>query len=126
VLREWVGIKNADKRRWFVDEDMDLIVWYEQEEPSGFQICYDKQNQEKAFTWTEADGISHGVVDSGEDRPGGFKASPVVVAGGTVDRDSLLRLFTERSREINPDLAALVTKVIADYSEPAGDDPSKT
>ena len=42
-------IKNArqvpgeGKRRWFRDDDFDLIIWYDDSDTVfGFQLCYDK------------------------------------------------------------------------------------
>jgi hypothetical protein len=81
MLKEWEGIRQRQgegNRRWFVDETMDLIVWFDGEQISGFQLCYDKGSDEKALTWRRDDAPSHTRVDSGESRPGTFKSSPVL------------------------------------------------
>ncbi|MFW5812247.1 MAG: hypothetical protein ACOCWS_04610, partial [Alkalispirochaetaceae bacterium] len=49
-------------RRWFTDEEMDLIVWYDgedQEQIEGFQLCYDKEVLERALTWRPEAGFTH-------------------------------------------------------------------
>ena len=41
-------------RRWFMDKDMDLILWYDEENspvPIGFQISYDKRSVQRTVTW---------------------------------------------------------------------------
>lgn len=48
-------------RRWFMDKDMDLILWYEEDRDDllGFQISYDKRSVQRTVTWKPApDGIS--------------------------------------------------------------------
>ncbi len=32
-------IENEGFRRWFTDDFFDLIVWYENKEITGFQLC---------------------------------------------------------------------------------------
>ena len=53
MLHEWEGIRQREEeghRRWYVDEAMDLIVWFEDSDVVGFQLCYDKGSDEKAVT----------------------------------------------------------------------------
>jgi hypothetical protein len=39
-------------RRWFLDEDMDLILWYDDEKKlEGFQLYYDKRSVQRSITW---------------------------------------------------------------------------
>ena len=57
-------------RRWFADDEMELILWYgESGELTGFQLCYDVSRRERAFTWKRDHGLTHSAVDSGEDSP---------------------------------------------------------
>ncbi len=89
-------------RRWFTDEYFDLIVWYgNQEHPIGFQLCYDKQEKERALTWTREHGFRHDRVDAGE-IPGHSKMTPIIVADGAFDRDSISRRFRQASLGIDP------------------------
>ena len=47
-------------RRWFADEEMELILWYaESGELTGFQLCYDVPRKERAFTWKKEQGLTH-------------------------------------------------------------------
>ena len=52
-IRNARQIAGEDFRRWFTDEEFDLIVWYGDDRSLvGFQLCYDKQDRERALTWT--------------------------------------------------------------------------
>lgn len=54
-------------RRWYSSEYFDLIVWFNKgKEIIGFQLCYDKERNERAITWKETVGYLHSQVDDGE------------------------------------------------------------
>ncbi|TVR58658.1 MAG: hypothetical protein EA426_09250 [Spirochaetaceae bacterium] len=97
-------------RRWFMDSELDLIVWYSDESQSqidGFQFCYDKTTTEHAVTWRRGHGIVHHRVDDGE-LPFSAKMSPTLTADGTVDIPRIKQLFLENSIRLEPDLAEFV------------------
>ncbi len=52
-------------RRWFLNEYFDIIFWYNKKNGNliGFQICYNKRGNEKAFTW-ELKTKSHHFVNT--------------------------------------------------------------
>ncbi|MFP4301844.1 MAG: hypothetical protein ACLFPW_07310 [Spirochaetaceae bacterium] len=99
-------------RRWFTDEDLDLIVWYESEEQQeiqGFQLCYDKQVLEHALTWRPEGGFTHHQVDSGES-PYSAKMSPTLEAEGNIDFKRISAIFVGHAKEIDPALVSFVTQ----------------
>jgi len=85
MLKEDKGISQNEegvRRRWFTDDNMDLIVWYKPTNHIfGFQVCYDRQTNEHALTWKETDGFHHNLVDSGEEGPEENR-SPVLAPDG--------------------------------------------
>lgn len=104
-------ISGEGYRRWFTDEDLDLIIWYdgeEMEQIEGFQLCYDKQILEHALTWRPEGGITHHKVDSGE-HPYAAKMSPTLAADGTVDYRKVSSQFLAHAKEIDPELVRFVT-----------------
>jgi hypothetical protein len=112
-------IRGEGHRRWFSDEYFDLIVWYEgwsRSRISGFQLCYDRGVYERALTWRRDHGFSHEKVDTGENRPGGIKSTPILVADGVFDREGVAARFRESSRGIDPDVADLVLDKLAEYA----------
>ncbi len=66
-------------KRWFTSRDMDLFVWFRKTEPVRFQLCYNKQNSEKAISWDFHCGFRHYRVDSGETNPDQHKQTPLLI-----------------------------------------------
>jgi hypothetical protein len=70
MLREGSHVCQAldePRRRWLADDYFDLMVWVGKSgECIGFQISYDKSDNEHSLTWHKKTGFSHHRVDSGE------------------------------------------------------------
>ena len=70
-------------RRVFFSENLDLTVWFdERDDILGFELCYDKGKNERAVRWSREQGFLHQKVDDGENRPGRYKATPILVPDG--------------------------------------------
>ena len=116
MLREINHIRqNPGKgiQRWFCDDYFDLTVWFEDEKPVGFQLCYDiNSNDQRALTWFSSEKWSHLGVDDGE---GGFgrKSTPVLIADGLFDDASVMSRFERESGLVPADIRDLVLKAIA-------------
>jgi hypothetical protein len=101
-------VPGEGQRRWFTDEYFDLIVWHDGDGlPTGFQLCYDKNDRERALTWRSGRGYSHERVDDGE-IPGRAKMSPVLVPDGSFARSTIAALFLEDSGAIDPEIRRFV------------------
>jgi hypothetical protein len=69
MLREAI-LEREPNRRWFSDDDFDLIVWFgDTTTIVAIQLCYDKSSTERAVTWSPQRGHEHFRVDAGEDTP---------------------------------------------------------
>ncbi len=109
-------------RRWFTDDDCDLIVWYDAAAADaapaarlkGFQLCYDKTGRERALTWTREHGFQHNRIDSGE-VPGHAKMTPVIMADGEFSRDVVAEQFRARASRLDPALARFVYAAVKGY-----------
>lgn len=102
-------------RRWFRDQDHDLIVWYEdesQQRMEGFQFCYNTRDLEHALTWTRSHGYQHHRVDEG-DRPQAARMSPILVQDGVFDADYVCSVFKSVARDLDFGLVEIVSKKIA-------------
>jgi len=111
-------VKGEDKRKWFASSTMDLIVWSNEiDEITGFQICYGKGNEEKAFTWTARNGFSHLKVDDGE-RKGelGRKASPVLTVDADCDVPAIVSLFRSEAENIPEDIRRFILSRTSEYA----------
>lgn len=103
-------------RRWFRDDELDLIVWYTDDgQIDGFQLCYDKLESERALTFRKPNSYQHHAIDSGEPVPGSPKMSPVLVADGVMDSERLLRVFTKHADNLPPELTGFVSETIIGY-----------
>jgi hypothetical protein len=101
-------------RRWFTDKDFDLIIWYEDDEISGFQLCYDKTQGEKALTWYKGRGYAHNKIDDGE-IPYATKMTPILVPDGAFNKSEVAERFRERAVHIDDELADFVYKRLLEY-----------
>ncbi len=105
-------------RRWFVNDFFDVIVWYESAagELVGFQLCYNRNKVERAFTWHRNKRSSHYVSsgDDGRGRP--WKATAILYGdAGPVPEEVILRLQEERG-ELDDSLLDMITKSVRDYN----------
>ena len=111
-------IEGEGFRRWFTNGYFDLIVWYDKTRRLiGFQLCYDKDDHERALTWTTTSGFQHNRVDDGE-IPGHSKMTPIIVADGTFNVRPVAERFREASTAIEPGIATFVSETLGTY--PAG------
>ena len=110
-------VEGEPRRRWFSSPDLDLIVWVEDsEEIVGFQLCYDKTRRERALTWRLGRGYDHMGVDDGEQSPGQYKSTPILVADGFFDRERVTALFLESSERIPEGIRVVVAELIKGYT----------
>lgn len=110
-------IKGEPKRRWFSDEDLELIVWLGRGNSIiGFQLCYEINGKPKALTWQAHDGFLHSGIDDGESRPGYYKATPILIPDGTFDKESIGRRFAASGGNLPDGIADFVVGKIMEYS----------
>ena len=119
MLQEWKGVRQRPeegRRRWFTDEEMDLIVWYSGKKVRGFQLCYNKQTGQHALTWMSDGTYSHARVDDGETgREMGLKQTPILVQDGSFDAEQLARRFRAEAQEIDSSVREFVARRVRDY-----------
>ena len=98
------------------DDCFDLIVWYEPGgDIYGFQLCYDKQRQERALTWTHERGFTHTAVDSGEAGPVG-NLTPILLPARTFQAAPVRKQFEVHSANIDETIRKLVLAKIDEYA----------
>jgi len=125
LLLEYGCVKQVDGepyRRWFRSRQMDLTVWYSAEgDIEGFQLCYDCDADERALTWTAAQGYAHDQVDQGEgprDKVK-MKMTPILRPDGAFDNHEALRRFKCECHELPHEIVEFVRTKLEEY-EPAG------
>lgn len=113
------NIDNEPRRRWFADDEFDLIVWYDpRDRIVGFQLCYDKQNNQRAFTWKEPGSMRHDRVDDGEGQPGQYKSTPILIPDETFDAPRVAESFMARGALLEPSIFAIVIQQLKEWRAP--------
>lgn len=113
MLREVQNVRQIEGepfRRWFASDWFDIIVWYDNLEISGFQLCYDKHNKERALTWKKDGAWRHLGVDDGEGRDMHHKASPILVADGSFDAGPVVERLMMESQELPSELLGFISQ----------------
>jgi len=113
-------IPGEPQRRWFVDDEFDLTLWLDaQQQVLGFQLAYDKNQDQHALTWHLAQGFSHDRIDDGENRPGRYKGTPILLPNGLLHSHRLLERFRAASQGLEPALVAFICAKIQSYVLPS-------
>ncbi len=95
-LKNVKQIKGEGLRRWFVDDDLELILWYDlSRKLEGFQICYDKLAGTRTITWKKA------VTPNGE-------MKSVLLSDGPYNRSRLLALAERSTRDLDESLRSFI------------------
>lgn len=109
-------IANENPRRWFSSSDMDLTVWFDKGGTiSGFELCYNKERDERAVRWLRDAGFVHERVDDGEGSPGRFKGTPILVPDGLFPAQAIAERFRGESTGIDQRIAAFVYEKLLAY-----------
>ena len=109
------------RRRWFRDEDFDLIVWLAHDGAiDGFQLCYTSDGVEHALTWTRTGGYSHNRIDDGE---GGAakNQTPILVADGRFPGSEVVSGFEQHSAQLDATIRAFVIAKARAYTNRSAD-----
>jgi hypothetical protein len=82
-------------RRWFMDKDMDLILWYQNDNKGliGFQISYDKRSVQRTVTWKSSD----------EGRTGSS-----LTCDGPYNKNRVIRLIEQTGADLDRDILKFV------------------
>jgi hypothetical protein len=126
MLHELIYIKQHQgepQRRWFEDENFDLIIWVDEtDEIIEFELCYDKDGKQRAIRWEKPASYAHYHVDDG-DKTGRMKATPVLIPmilNDSFHYGKIAALFKLASKELNERIANFVYDKIMLYPAGAG------
>ncbi|MFW5694720.1 MAG: hypothetical protein ACOCYB_06105 [Alkalispirochaeta sp.] len=105
-------------RRWFVNEYFDIIVWYESRRtpPTGFQLCYDRHANERAFTWQRGKQSSHFVSDQPHGERTAWAATAILHGDAGPIPASVLKRLEEEQGELDGALRELIVTTAREYN----------
>ena len=107
-------ILGESDRRWFMSPAMDLIVWHDVTgKATGFQLCYDKESNEKAITWFSGSEPVHTAISTGEGLGMKHKESPILVADGSPNYAYIQEQFLKQSEKLPSDVVELVVRTLS-------------
>jgi hypothetical protein len=111
-----VKVRGDYRRSWMSDDYLDLIVWYEHGNAiHGFQLCYGKPEQERAFTWLKDRGFSHRKIDSGDEDPEANR-TPILLPDRSFPADEVTSEFQKRSTELPRSLRNFVLAKLKQFT----------
>jgi len=100
---------NEPFRRWFSDDNFDLIVWFKPDKTIyGFELTYDKTDHEKAIRWFANKALSHHNVDSGEQDPRANRTPILTPVSSQTGMGHVLSSFEAAQEGLPENLAALI------------------
>ena len=100
---------NEPHRRWFSDEDFDLVIWFDDLGAiAAFQLCYDRSKVERALVWSTG-GFRHYRVDTGESTPL-RNLTPILVSDGEFSKDRVIAAFLEAGNALDPTIRSFVAQ----------------
>lgn len=109
-------VSGEPRRRWFSDENFDLIVWFQEDSHVyGFQLCYDKQHKEKVFTWLSDRGFSHQNMNSGEEGPLANRTPVLGKTTKTFEADRVLNALRAVDAPLTDEVKHLVYEKISEF-----------
>ena len=119
MLREALT-ERAPNRRWFSDDDFDLIVWFDDATTIvAIQLCYDKSRTERAVTWSLQRGHEHFRVDAGEDSPL-RNETPLFVADSPFRKDRIVEMFVRAGEALDPAIRSFVVARLLEFPTVCG------
>ena len=117
MIHEVTGtqVEHEPYRRWFFDEDFDLIVWLSDHATvMALELCYDKPGFERAVTWSRDQGYAHFRVDSGEESPMRNR-TPILVSDGAFPKADVIARFTRASIALDPAIRGFVLERLRQF-----------
>lgn len=114
-LPEKKPLPGEKKRRWYFCHELDLVVWFDDvENPTGFQLAYNKYRNEHSISWQINEGFRHYVVDEGNLLPGESE-TPLLYVSGEFSASPVIDQFRSLSIEMPKHIVSFVIEKLLSY-----------
>jgi len=120
MLREITTVRQNSsdlKRRWLTDADMVLFVWFRDQAPTGFQLSVGKASVEYSISWKHDTEFSHHCIDDGENRPGRYKMTPIMLDQTEINMCQIARDFLAASDAMDSALANFIYACLLEHPD---------
>lgn len=108
--------ESSKHRRWFHDDYFDLYTWETYGgDLIGFQLCYAKDDLQRALRWSPEAGYQHEGVDQPEDKPG-RAMSAIFTADGVFDPNGIGARFEQEAIALPAKISNFVMEKIRSYA----------
>ncbi len=105
------------RRRWFWNNYLDLVVWFDDsDEIIGFQLYYDRHGDQTALTWKEPFGYSQDNFEVREDAMGMYKAGCFAGFTEVFEKEKIADVLRKESCAVDKRIVDFVHKKIMSYS----------
>lgn len=104
-------------KRWFTDANMDLFVWFRNQRPVCFQLCYKKCLLEHSISWHIQTGLSHSLIRP-EHRHIKYRLPASSAADEKFDATIAASEFLRASEHIETTLADFIFARLLEFPRP--------
>lgn len=118
MLREITRIRQTNTsstRRWFTDDDMDLYLWFDRDQPVRFHLAYNKQATERSLSWEQDKGYSHTQFDPSSVLMLFYGIPPEEIEQEEINAAQLAHRFLHSSDHIEATLADFIYARLLEY-----------
>ena len=117
MLKEFTSLRQESTgyRRLFENEQFNLYVWYTAMGGpiAGFQLVYFHESEQKALTWTRAEGYAHNTVDGWDSSY--FNQTPLLVMDGEFAKTQIIDEIEADLLALEPAIGQLVLDKLRHY-----------
>lgn len=103
----------AADRRWYRGDDVELVVWEDDQGVRQYQLRYEHAGQDGVLEWRRTGHLYHYRLDDGESRAARVDAAPVLHPDGPGDLAWVRARFEAESEGLETALRTLVMRTLA-------------
>jgi len=105
-------------RKWFLNSFFEVILWYQKnrEDFIGFQFCYSRNNNERAFTWTDQFASNRMVSDTFFEKGVSHMSTGVLKGEGGVIPEEIIEKFDSEAAILDASMKVFIIDKIRNYN----------